>query len=88
MVHLQSPVLPYDTSDGPLDEGIIFQEDEKILLAAKICEYPISIAISSIRCANSKGNNSFNICLGNSLENAIVYLQLEIFKSLHGRVQC
>ena len=32
-VHLQSPVLPYDTSDGPLKKGIIFHEDKKILLA-------------------------------------------------------
>ena len=35
MVHLQSPVLPYDTSDGPLKKGIIFHEDKKILLAEK-----------------------------------------------------
>ena len=34
MVHLQSPVLPYDTSDGPIKKGIIFHED-KILLAKK-----------------------------------------------------
>ena len=33
MVRLQFPVLPYDTSDGPLKKGIIFNEDKKILLA-------------------------------------------------------
>ena len=35
MVHLQTPVLPYDTSDGPLKKGIIFHEDKRILLAEK-----------------------------------------------------
>ena len=35
IVHLQSPVLPYDTSDGPLKKRIIFHEDKKILLAKK-----------------------------------------------------
>ena len=35
MVRPQSPVLPYDTSDGPLKKGIIFHEDKKILLAEK-----------------------------------------------------
>ena len=35
MVHPQSLVVPYDTSDGPLKKGIIFHEDKKILLAEK-----------------------------------------------------
>ena len=35
IVRLQSPVLPYDTSDGPLKKCIIFHEDKKILLAEK-----------------------------------------------------
>ena len=35
MVYLQSLVLSYDTSDGPLKKGIIFHEDKKFLLAEK-----------------------------------------------------
>ena len=35
MARLQSTVVPYDTSDGPLKKGIIFHEDKKILLAEK-----------------------------------------------------
>ena len=35
LVHLQSPVLPYETFDAPLKKGINFHEDRKILLAEK-----------------------------------------------------